>query len=112
MLVPLVDILNHASEDPNVSWRWHVAPPSEDGKEIKGSSSSVNGTIVVETLRDVSPGEELLKCYGWRPAWDVMSSYGFVPALVKERWECAAVSLFLSVLRFDDDGETVDLLAK
>ena len=41
---------------------------------------------------------ELLKCYGWRPAWDIASSYGFVPKLKKERWECTVIPLFPAIL--------------
>ncbi|KAL7508069.1 hypothetical protein ACHAXN_005147 [Cyclotella atomus] len=92
MLVPLVDMLNHDSETPNVSWRWHVGEGDEDMIE------EGKGDIAVTTLRDVKKGEELTKCYGWRPAWDIASSYGFVPRLVKERWECSAIPLFPTVL--------------
>ncbi|KAL3801462.1 hypothetical protein ACHAWO_002174 [Cyclotella atomus] len=92
MLVPLVDMLNHDSETPNVSWRWHVGEGDEDMIE------EGKGDIAVTTLRDVKKGEELTKCYGWRPAWDIASSYGFVSRLVKERWECSAIPLFPTVL--------------
>jgi hypothetical protein len=92
MLVPLVDMLNHDGEDPNVHWTWHVGV-GDDDKVRDGS-----GNIVVTTLRNVMRGEELVKCYGWRPAWDVASSYGFVPKLKKERWECAVIPLFPTVL--------------
>jgi len=92
MLVPLVDMLNHDGEDPNVSWKWHVGEGDED-KIAEGK-----GDIVVTTLRHVKKGEELVKCYGWRPAWDIASSYGFVPRLKKERWECAVLPLFPAML--------------
>jgi len=92
MLVPLVDMLNHDGEDPNVIWKWHVG----DGDETKIAEGK--GDIVVTTLRDVAKGEELVKCYGWRAAWDIAGSYGFVPALKTERWECAVVPLFPAVL--------------
>lgn len=92
MLVPLVDMLNHDSEDPNVSWKWHVGEGDEE--KIKAG----RGDILVTTLRDVKKGEELCKCYGWRPAWDIASSYGFVPRLKKERWECTVIPLFPAVL--------------
>jgi len=98
MLVPLVDMLNHDGEDPNVHWTWHVGEGDEDKIE------DGKGDIVVTTLRDVKKGEELLKCYGWRPAWDIASSYGFVPRLKKERWECAVIPLFPAVLDLDPDA--------
>lgn len=97
MLVPLVDMLNHDGEDPNVSWKWHVGEGDED-KIAEGK-----GDIVVSTLREVKKGEELYKCYGWRPAWDIASSYGFVPALKKERWECTVIPLFPAVLDLAPD---------
>ena len=98
MLVPLVDMLNHDSEDPNVKWQWLV---SEGDDELIAEG---NGEIVVTTLRDIKKGEELLKCYGWRPAWDIASSYGFVPRLKIERWECAVIPLFPSVLDLSPDS--------
>ena len=67
----------------------------------EGDEKKINegkGDIVVTTLCDISKGEELLKCYGWRPAWDIASSYGFVPKLKKERWECSVIPLFPAVL--------------
>jgi hypothetical protein len=97
MLVPLVDMLNHDSEDPNVSWKWHVG----EGDEEKIADG--RGDIVVATLRDVKKGEELRKCYGWRPAYDIASSYGFVPQLKKERWECSVIPLFPAVLDLAPD---------
>jgi SET domain-containing protein len=56
MLVPMVDMLNHDSENPNVGWKWHVGEEKmvDEGK----------GDIAVTTLRDVKKGEELCKCYG------------------------------------------------
>jgi hypothetical protein len=56
MLVPMVDMLNHDSENPNVGWKWHVGDKKgvDEGK----------GDIAVTTLRDVKKGEELCKCYG------------------------------------------------
>lgn len=115
MLVPLVDMLNHDGEDPNVSWTWHVGEGDED-KIAEGK-----GDIVVKTLCNVKKGEELYKCYGWRPAWDIASSYGFVPRLKNERWECAVIPLFPAVLDLDpgtiptpnekaNDETTLDLL--
>lgn len=92
MLVPCVDMLNHDGETPNVSWRWHVGEGDEEMTE------EGKGDIAVTTLRDVKSGEELTKCYGWRPAWDIASSYGFVPRLVTERWECSAIPLLPTVL--------------
>jgi hypothetical protein len=103
MLVPLVDMLNHDGEDPNVRWTWHVGE-GDDEKVIDGK-----GNIVVTTLRNVMKGEELVKCYGWRPAWDIASSYGFVPELKKERWECAVIPLFPTVLELAD-APSLDLL--
>ena len=97
MLVPLVDMLNHDSEDPNVSWQWHVGVGDEE--LIKNGG----GDIAVTTLRDVKKGEELYKCYGWRPAWDIASSYGFVPRLKEERWECSVIPLFPAVLDLAPD---------
>lgn len=97
MLVPLVDMLNHDSEDPNVSWKWHVGEGDEE--KIKAG----RGDIVVTTLRDVKKGEELSKCYGWRPAWDIAGSYGFVPELKKERWECSVIPLFPDVIDLAPD---------
>ena len=58
MLVPLVDMLNHDGENPNVKWTWHVGE-GDDEKISQGK-----GDIVVTTLCDVKEGEELLKCYG------------------------------------------------
>jgi len=98
MLVPLVDMLNHDSEYPNVKWQWNVG---EGDDELIAEG---NGEIVVTTLRNVKKGEELLKCYGWRPAWDIASSYGFVPRLKKQRWECAVIPLFPSVLDLSPDS--------
>ena len=92
MLVPIVDMLNHESEDPNVLWRWYV--DTTDDKQIRGWK----GDIVVTSLRDIQEGEELCKEYGWRAGWDIASSYGFVPRLMKERWECSALLLFPAVL--------------
>jgi len=97
MLVPLVDMLNHDSEEPNVSWQWHVGEGDEE--KIKAG----RGDIAVTTLKDVKKGEELYKCYGWRPAWDIASSYGFVPRLKKERWECSVIPLFPAVLDLAPD---------
>eukprot|EP00986_Skeletonema_menzelii_P002473 scaffold670_cov136-Skeletonema_menzelii.AAC.7 len=97
MLVPLVDMLNHDSEDPNVSWQWHVGEGDEE--KIKAG----RGDIAVTTLKDVKKGEELCKCYGWRPSWDIASSYGFVPRLNKERWECSVLPLFPDVLDLAPD---------
>lgn len=97
MLVPLVDMLNHDSEDPSVSWKWHVGEGDEE--KIKAG----RGDIVVTTLRDVKKGEELSKCYGWRPAWDIAGSYGFVPKLNKERWECSVIPLFPEILDLAPD---------
>ena len=97
MLVPLVDMLNHDSEDPNVRWTWHVGD-GDDPEELLGM-----GDIAVSTLRDVKKGEELYKCYGWRPAWDIASSYGFVPRLKKERWECSVIPIFPAVLDLAPD---------
>lgn len=98
MLVPLVDMLNHDGEDPNVKWTWHVGEGDED--KIQDGK----GDIVVTTLRNVTKGEELLKCYGWRPAWDIASTYGFVPQLKRERWECAVIPLFPEMLDLDPDA--------
>mmetsp|Transcript_6309 Transcript_6309/g.9864 ORF Transcript_6309/g.9864 Transcript_6309/m.9864 type:complete len:670 (-) Transcript_6309:227-2236(-) len=92
MLVPLVDMLNHDSEEPNVSWTWHVGEGDEE--LIKAG----RGNVSVTTLKEVKRGEELYKCYGWGPAWDIASNYGFVPRLKKERWECSAIPLFPAVL--------------
>jgi len=103
MLVPLVDMLNHDGEDPNVRWTWHVGAGDDD------KVSDGKGNIVVTTLRKVTKGEELMKCYGWRPAWDIASSYGFVPELKKERWECAVIPLFPTVLELAD-APSLDLL--
>ncbi|KAL7445613.1 hypothetical protein ACHAXM_009947 [Skeletonema potamos] len=115
MLVPLVDMLNHDSEDPNVSWKWHVGEGDEE--KIKAG----RGDILVTTLRDVKKGEELCKCYGWRPAWDIASSYGFVPRLKKDRWECSVIPLLPAVLdlapdviatpnQISNDATSLDLL--
>ena len=60
MLVPIADMLNHDSENPNVSWKWHV------GVEDEGMIEEGKGDIAVTTIRDVKKGEELCKCYGWR----------------------------------------------
>ncbi|KAL7548347.1 hypothetical protein ACHAWF_011633 [Thalassiosira exigua] len=98
MLVPLVDMLNHDGEDPNVSWTWHVGEGDEE-KIAEGK-----GDISVSTLRDIKKGEELFKCYGWRPAWDIASSYGFVPELKKERWECAIIPLLPAKLDLAPDA--------
>ncbi|KAL9189652.1 hypothetical protein ACHAXT_009327 [Thalassiosira profunda] len=98
MLVPLVDMLNHDGEKPNVSWTWNVG----DGDEEKIAEGK--GDIVVTTLREVKKGEELYKCYGWRPAWDIASSYGFVPELRRERWECAVIPLFPAALDLAPDA--------
>ena len=92
MLVPLVDMLNHDGEEPNVSWKWHVEVGDKD-QVVEGK-----GDIAVTTLCNIKKGGELLKCYGWRPAWDIASSYGFVPRLKKERWECAIIPIFPAVL--------------
>ena len=92
MLVPIVDMLNHESENPNVLWRWYV--DTTDDKQIRGGK----GDIVVTSLRDIQEGEELCKEYGWRAGWDIASSYGFVPRLMKERWECSVLLLFPAVL--------------
>ena len=43
------------------------------------------------------------KCYGWRPSWDIASSYGFVPALKNERWDCAVIPLLPPVLDLEPD---------
>lgn len=96
MLVPVVDMLNHDTEDPNVHWTWHV---KDDEDEI----SQGKGDILVTALRDIKAGEELLKCYGWRPSWDIASSYGFVPALNNERWDCAVIPLFPPILDLEPD---------
>ncbi len=98
MLVPLVDMLNHDGEDPNVRWTWHVRGGDEDG--IEGGK----GDIVVTTLSEVKKGEELFKCYGWRPSWDIASSYGFVPRLKAQRWECSAIPLFPAELDLAPDS--------
>ncbi|KAL7489409.1 hypothetical protein ACHAW6_015007 [Cyclotella cf. meneghiniana] len=97
MLVPVVDMLNHDSENPNVSWKWHVGVGDEE------MIAEGKGDIAVTTLRDIRKGEELCKCYGWRPAWDIASSYGFVPRLVKERWECSVIPLFPAILDLAPD---------
>jgi hypothetical protein len=103
MLVPLVDMLNHDGEDPNVRWTWYVG--EEDDDKVRDG----HGNIVVTTLRSVKRGEELVKCYGWRPAWDIASSYGFVPELKKERWECAVIPLFPAELDVAN-APSIDLL--
>lgn len=92
MLVPLVDMLNHDGEQPNVSWKWHVG--EGDDEMVEGG----RGDIVVRTLLDVKKGDELVKCYGWRPSWDIASSYGFVPQIKDERFECSAIPLFPAIL--------------
>ncbi|KAK1746091.1 N-lysine methyltransferase [Skeletonema marinoi] len=97
MLVPLVDMLNHDSEEPNVSWKWHVGEGDEE--KIKAG----RGNVSVTTVKDVKKGEELYKCYGWGPAWDIATNYGFVPRLQKERWECSAIPLFPAVLDLAPD---------
>lgn len=89
MLVPIIDMLNHDDETPNVHWTWHVSDDYDDGSIDKGK-----GTIVVTTLTNIKEGMELVKCYGWRPAWDIAASYGFVPRLKRARWECSAIPLF------------------
>ena len=89
--------MNHDSEDPNVKWTWHVG---EGDDEL---ISEGKGDVVVTTTRSVSKGEELYKCYGWRPAWDIASSYGFVPMLKKERWECTVIPLFPAMLDLAPD---------
>jgi hypothetical protein len=97
MLVPIVDMLNHDDEYPNVHWTWHV---SSDGGHYDDDNDGVEkkvvgkGNIVVTTLTEIKEGMELVKCYGWRPAWDISASYGFVPRLINERWECSAIPLF------------------
>ncbi|KAL3766808.1 hypothetical protein ACHAW5_009700 [Stephanodiscus triporus] len=98
MLVPLVDMLNHDGEDPNVRWTWHVGGDDENGIE------DGKGDIVVTTLSEVKTGKELFKCYGWRPSWDVASSYGFVPRLSSQRWECSAIPLFPAELDLAPDS--------
>ena len=90
MLVPLVDMLNHDDETPNVHWTWHVSGGNNDVDGVEKGK----GNIVVTTLTNIKEGEELVKCYGWRPAWDIAASYGFVPRLKKARWECSAIPLF------------------
>lgn len=98
MLVPLVDMLNHDGEDPNIRWTWHVRGGDEDGIE------DGKGDIVVTTLSEVKKGNELFKCYGWRPSWDIASSYGFVPRLNTQRWECSAIPLFPAELDLAPDS--------
>ncbi|KAL3822600.1 hypothetical protein ACHAXA_006385 [Cyclostephanos tholiformis] len=100
MLVPLVDMLNHDDEEPNVRWMWHVGG---DEDAIEGGR---RGDIVVTTLCEVKRGEELLKSYGWRPSWDIASSYGFVPRLKSQRWECSAIPLFPAEIDFAPDQIT------
>eukprot|EP00985_Skeletonema_marinoi_P005565 scaffold2421_cov145-Skeletonema_marinoi.AAC.7 len=85
MLVPLVDMLNHDSEEPNVSWKWHVGEGDEE--KIKAG----RGNVSVTTVKDVKKGEELYKCYGWGPSYKLwvrttategemgMLGYSFVP---------------------------------
>ena len=90
MLVPIVDMLNHDDENPNVHWTWHVSGGNNDDDGVEKGK----GNIVVTTLTNIKEGEELVKCYGWRPAWDIAASYGFVPRLKKARWECSAIPLF------------------
>jgi len=107
MLVPLVDMLNHDGEDPNVSWKWHVT--EEEEMELRksnddGKNWETKGDIVVTSIDEIKKGDELFKCYGWRPAWDIASSYGFVPRIKKEQWECAAIPLFPAV--FDIGSST------
>ena len=97
MLVPLVDMINHDSEEPNVSWKWHVGEGDEE--KIKAG----RGNVSVTTVKDVKKGEELYKCYGWGPAWDIATNYGFVQRLQKERWECSAIPLFPAVLDLAPD---------
>ena len=121
MLVPLVDMLNHDGEFPNVSWKWHVA--EEDEQQLRNSNGEgknweTKGDIIVTSLTDIKKGEELFKCYGWRPAWDIASSYGFVPQIKKEQWECTVIPLFPAVLDLgidtgnnnNDSGEAKDEL--
>ena len=98
MLVPLVDMLNHDGEDPNIRWTWHVRGGDEDGIE------DGKGDIVVTTLSEIKKGNELFKCYGWRPSWDIASSYGFVPRLNTQRWECSAIPLFPAELDLAPDS--------
>ncbi len=100
MLVPLVDMLNHDGEDPNVSWKWHVT--EEEEMELRKSNQDgknwmTKGDIVVTSIGEIKKGDELFKCYGWRPAWDIATSYGFVPLVKKEHCECTAIPLFPAV---------------
>ena len=84
MLVPHVDMLNHDSETPNVSWRWYMGIGDED-KIREGKED-----ITVTTICNATKGQELCKEYGWRAGWDmdIASSYGFVPRLVNVFVHC------------------------
>ncbi|KAL7476835.1 hypothetical protein ACHAW6_002669 [Cyclotella cf. meneghiniana] len=98
-LVPVVDMLNHDSENPNVQWKFGGKAGHTNNMASKGKND-----FVIRTIRDVKKGEELVASYGWRPSWDMASSYGFVPRMVKERWECSAIPLFPAVLNLDQDA--------
>eukprot|EP00804_Cyclotella_cryptica_P018825 CCRYP_018291-RA/>CCRYP_018291-RA protein AED:0.00 eAED:0.00 QI:119/1/1/1/0/0/2/691/645 len=95
-LIPVVDMLNHDSENANVQWKFRTRTEERNNMIPEGKDD-----FVVRTIRDVLKGQELVASYGWRPSWDMASSYGFVPRMMKERWECSAIPLFPAVLDLD-----------
>eukprot|EP00887_Chlorella_sp_A99_P005016 scaffold4.g5016.t1 len=92
MLVPLVDMLNHAGDvtvsDPGApepearafdNVRWDLDSPSAPAQAGGGGGGEGEWAMVVSATRDIGAGEELFLSYGERSNDDFLAHYGFVP---------------------------------
>jgi len=67
MMIPVVDLMNHSSNREDVNCSWRVI---EDTNESE---------FVVEALKDIKIGDELLLSYGERTDEHFLLFYGFLP---------------------------------
>lgn len=95
MLVPLIDMLNHAGDIVRTPFG-APAPQCEATDNVRWDIATKIGgdqIMVLSATRDIAPGEELLLSYGERSNEDFFLFYGFVPP----RNPHDAVSLFPSI---------------
>ncbi|KAL6785315.1 hypothetical protein ACKKBG_A03330 [Auxenochlorella protothecoides x Auxenochlorella symbiontica] len=82
MLVPLVDMINHAGDETPESWSPGAEPVSRDNARWD-MVPQLGGrwTVAVSATQDIAAGSELLLSYGERNNDDFLLHYGFVPPM-------------------------------
>ena len=70
MLVPYVDMLNHAHVDPNVEWTAVAVPDDDDSVSQKNGEAKQKLVVALLARRDVRAGEELTIRYAAESSLD------------------------------------------